>query len=302
MTKHESGTAHFLNLAGRIPLLTHTEEVMLGHRVQARRALLQANPKGPYTKAETKTLRTGSRARERMVTANLRLVVSVAKKYAFSTSNLSLDDLIQEGMIGLITGVERFDPEKGYRCSTYFFWWIRQSISRAKAHHERTIRLPVNAVEGLARLRRFTPLFDLKNGRPPTLEECATELGVTVETTRAYLAHTSNCTSLDTQASRSIDDSMMTLVEMIPGNCSNILEDLEKASEADLVEQLMVGLTDMEYATIKGLYGLHETEPKTFAETSKALKLSRRKLENTQSIALKKMRAAHECIPLTVGS
>ena len=156
---------HILTAAGRAPLLTAEEEILLGRRVQALMRLLEDKPDGPYTSAEQRTLRLGKRAKERMITANIRLVVHVAKKYIHRIQTLTLADLIQEGSIGLIRGVEKFDPERGYKFSTFGYWWVRQGISRAITQNDRVIRLPIAAVEALNKLRGFVPAFVQEHGR-----------------------------------------------------------------------------------------------------------------------------------------
>ena len=185
--RETDGVQDFLNQAGKIPLLTHSEEILLGRSVQAMQALLAENPQGPYAKDESLVLRRGKRAKERMVTANLRLVVSIAKRYLRVAQHLGFDDLIQEGMFGLIRGVEKFDPERGYRGSTYFYWWIRQSISRAISQQDRIIRLPVNAIDCLNKLRLWMPQFFREHGRMPSPQECADHVEVTLPVMRHYL-------------------------------------------------------------------------------------------------------------------
>ena len=216
----------FLEAAGKIPLLTHDEEILLGRRVQTMQAMLANNPNGPYNKEESRILRTGRKARERMINANLRLVVAIAKKYTYVTRSLELSDLIQEGMFGLIRGVEKFDPERGYRGSTYFYWWVRQGITRAISTTDRAIKLPVNAIESLTRIRRWAPAFYQEHGRAPTLEECAAECGVTTLILEHYLQHNLGVISLDAHA-RNDEDSALNLLQMVACPNDGPLETLE---------------------------------------------------------------------------
>ena len=142
----------YLNQIGKIPLLTAAEEIELGNSIQRMMPLLD---KPDLTKEEQKVIRIGKRAKKRMVQGNLRLVISVASKYNKMTCRLSMQDLIQEGNIGLIRAVEMFDPSRGYKFSTYAYWWIRQGIMRATQTQDRMIKLPSGAPDGLRKVRYF---------------------------------------------------------------------------------------------------------------------------------------------------
>ncbi|MCP9853511.1 sigma-70 family RNA polymerase sigma factor, partial [Synechococcus sp. HJ21-Hayes] len=180
----------YLRDIGRVPLLSHEQEITLGRQVQELMAIeeireelrLRAGDQDP-TEAELaqaagltlpllkKRVNAGRRAKERMVAANLRLVVSVAKKY--TKRNMELLDLIQEGTIGLVRGVEKFDPTRGYKFSTYAYWWIRQGITRAIAEKSRTIRLPIHITETLNKLKKGQRELSQDLGRTPTITELA---------------------------------------------------------------------------------------------------------------------------------
>ena len=215
--------SHILNTAGKIPLLTAEEEILLGRRVQALMRLLEDKPDGPYTSAEQRTLRLGKRAKERMVTANIRLVIHIAKKYIHRIHTLTLADLIQEGSIGLIRGVEKFDPERGYKGSTYFYWWVRQGISRAITRDDRLIRLPISAVEALNKLRGFVPAFVQEHGRQPSYAECAEHCEIAENTMREYIKHSSPTTSLDQRVNSNDDTS--SLIDLIAAEAEDPLAD-----------------------------------------------------------------------------
>ena len=169
----------YLRDIGRIPLLEHEEEILLGRKVQRLMTLLEmkdelsldneglAEAMDVPVKEIKKELRDGEKAKEKMVTANLRLVVSVAKKY--TKRNMELLDIIQEGTIGLVRGVEKFDPGRGYKFSTYAYWWIRQGITRAIAEKSRAIRLPIHITENLNRLKKAQRELSQLNGEMPSI-------------------------------------------------------------------------------------------------------------------------------------
>lgn len=180
----------YLRDIGRVPLLSHEQEITLGRQVQELMHLEELReeltmraggeePSGEALAAAAglsaaqlrRRLQMGRRAKERMVAANLRLVVSVAKKY--TRRNMELLDLIQEGTIGLVRGVEKFDPTRGYKFSTYAYWWIRQGITRAIAEKSRTIRLPIHITETLNKLKKGQRELSQELGRTPTVSELA---------------------------------------------------------------------------------------------------------------------------------
>jgi len=170
----------YLRDIGRIPLLEHDEEILLGRQVQRLMEIKACEELlGTPTKDELaasleltpkelrKLLRDGEKAKDRMVTANLRLVVSVAKKY--TKRNMELLDIIQEGTIGLVRGVEKFDPGRGYKFSTYAYWWIRQGITRAIAEKSRAIRLPIHVTENLNKIKKAQRELSQLNGEIPSV-------------------------------------------------------------------------------------------------------------------------------------
>lgn len=277
----------FLNQAGRIPLLTHDEEILLGRRVQAMQQLLQEQPDGPFTSEQQRTLRLGKRAKERMITANLRLVVSIAKRYIRVVRHLDLADLIQEGMIGLIRGVEKFDPERGYKFSTFGYWWIRQGINRAISQQDRLIRLPINGIDCIRKLRTWAPMFMRENGRLPSAEECALHCGTSVHTMRHYLNHIDATVSLDL---RCTDDGDLTLKDLVAG-----LEDapLDVIETQDGIEHLCewVGhLSDRQQEVLALRFGTDGQAPMTLTEIGRRLEFTREAARQHESKALNKLR------------
>jgi len=197
------GLSTFLNSSGKVPLLTPAEELHLGARVQRLMALLEEKPDGEYDDEERRAIKAGRRAKDRMVTANLRLVVTVAKRYSNRGAQvgLSLDDLIQEGCIGLNRGVERFDYTRGYKFSTYAYWWIRQSISRA-LNTTGTIRLPIHVSDALCRIAGARRSLAAENNHNPTLAQLAERTRLAPSLLKAALEHgmpARQTTSLDAQ-------------------------------------------------------------------------------------------------------
>lgn len=226
----DTAVNHFMNGAGKVPLLTAAEEITLGRQVQRLMHLLETKPEGPYTLEEKRALRTGKRAKDRMITANLRLVTSVAKKLTNRCQHLQFEDLLQEGVIGLIRGVEKFDPERGYKFSTYAYWWIRQGITRIIASTDRTIRLPSHAYECLMKARFFAIRFKQENNRTPTTAEIAEECGVSEHAMAGYLKHAHDARSLDERCNG--DDDASALLDMISDD--NAITPWQYAEEIDL--------------------------------------------------------------------
>ena len=284
----DTGTIdHILNHAGKIPLLTAEEEILLGRRVQALMRLLEDKPDGPYTSAEQRTLRLGKRAKERMVTANIRLVIHVAKKYVHRISTLTLADLIQEGSIGLIRGVEKFDPERGYKFSTFGYWWVRQGISRAITRDDRVIRLPINAIEALNKLRGFIPVFVQEHGRQPSYAECAEHCEIAEQTIREYIKHSAPATSLD-QRVNSNDDSSM-LIDLIAAEAEDPLDDGFWAVRHHL-KPVMASLPPEHEEVIQLRFFSRPDTVMSYKLMSEQLGLSRQAIQQREQRALRAMR------------
>ena len=213
----------YLRDIGRIPLLEHDEEILLGRKVQKLMELetqmkeLDLDQEGLAKawdiplKQIKRELRDGRKAKEAMVTANLRLVVSVAKKY--TKRNMELLDIIQEGTIGLVRGVEKFDPGRGYKFSTYAYWWIRQGITRAIAEKSRAIRLPIHVTENLNKLKKAQRELSQMNGYMPSVFQLSDHLELTVDDIKDLMCKARQPTSLEIKIGEYRDTALIDLLE-----------------------------------------------------------------------------------------
>ncbi len=296
----------YLRDIGRVPLLTHEEEITLGRQVQELMSLEtlehelelhQGDKPLPETLAQAsgltllqlkKKLKSGHRAKERMVAANLRLVVSVAKKY--TKRNMELLDLIQEGTIGLVRGVEKFDPTRGYKFSTYAYWWIRQGITRALSEKSRTIRLPIHITEMLNKLKKGQRELSQELARTPSLTELADFVGLSEEEVKDLMCRASHPVSLERKVGDGDDTELLDLV--VKEDVALLSEQMESDCMKGDLHRLLDQLPELQSRVLRLRYGMDGEDPMTLTGIGRVLGISRdrtRKLEREGLKSLSKL-------------
>ncbi|MGI0493732.1 RNA polymerase sigma factor, RpoD/SigA family [Alkalinema pantanalense CENA528] len=293
----------YLHEIGRVPMLTHEQEIVYGKQVQQMMALqdkktslaktLDHEPSdrelaehAQINEAEIKNIfQRGRRAKQKMIEANLRLVVSIAKKY--QKRNLEFLDLIQEGSLGLERGVEKYDPTRGYKFSTYAYWWIRQAITRAIAQQSRTIRLPIHITEKLNKIKRVQRELAQSLGRSPSVVEISAELDLAPEEIRDYLIMARQPVSLDLRVGDNQDTELQELLE--DDGASPEIYTTQELLRQDL-HNLLADLTAQQREVLMLRYGLEDGIERSLAKVGEQLNLSRERVRQLERQALDHLR------------
>ncbi|CAN5655326.1 RNA polymerase sigma factor, RpoD/SigA family [soil metagenome] len=299
----------YLHEIGRVPLLSHEDEIVLGKQVQQMMALLEIKSglveqlpeddasEDKISQAEwaaaadmsedelSNHMRRGQRSKHKMIEANLRLVVAVAKKY--QKRNLEFLDLIQEGTLGLERGVEKFDPMKGYKFSTYAYWWIRQAITRAIAQQARTIRLPIHITEKLNKIKRVQRELSQTLGRSPNAAEIGEELELEPKQVREYLSIARQPISLDVRIGDNQDTELQDLLEDDGASPEDYT--VQQSLRQDIFKMLSE-LTPQQQEVINLRFGLADGNPLSLAKVGQRMSISRERVRQLEQQALKHLR------------
>ncbi|MFJ8961806.1 RNA polymerase sigma factor RpoD/SigA [Lentzea sp. NPDC102401] len=279
----------YLREVGRTPLLTASEEVDLSRRIEAgvyAAHLLQTGDRTREPRLLRRIVAEGERAKDHMIRANLRLVVSVAKKHSFR--GLPFGDVIQEGNLGLIRAVEKFDYAKGYKFSTYAMWWIRQAIERGLAEQTRTVRLPVHVVEEVNKLKKIGQKLSTALGREATIEEIAAEAKCSPTRVQDMRDAARTCVSLETPVGDEGDSVLGDLIQDTDGVSAPDL--LEQQEFTEGVRSLLNVLPERQSRIMRLRFGLEDGRARTLQEVAEELGLTRERIRQLEKQSLAQLK------------
>ncbi|WP_019503741.1 sigma-70 family RNA polymerase sigma factor [Pleurocapsa sp. PCC 7319] len=282
---------NYLKEIARTPLLSAEEEVKLANQIQA---MLALQDKKDLTPEERKIIYQGEKAKQKMVQANLRLVVSIAKKY--HNRGLSMLDLIQEGSIGLMRAAEKFDATKGYKFSTYSYWWIRQAMTRAIANHARTIRLPIHITQDLNKIKKVTRQLSQDLGRKPNDLEISQELGIDLKKLRS-LAQSARITR-PKSLNITIDENQTELGQILADDSTSPSDFIINQEVNSQIQKLLNSLSPKQRNIITLRYGLNDGKTMTYEQIGELCGVSRERVRQITNKAMKllKKRALQQSI------
>lgn len=260
----ENGLSTYLGEIAKIPLLSTSEEIRLARRAQ----------------------QGDGEARHKLITSNLRLVVSIAKKYLYY--GLPLLDLIEEGNLGLMKAVDRYDPERGCKFSTYATWWIRQAVTRSLSNQGRTVRIPVYVTDNVARYKKTAEELYIRTGRRPEPEEVAKELGIKPAEAKRLREFVEDITPLDKLETTDTDDGRGIPESLEPHKVDKAIAQFEFDQQ---MEELMKQLTPRESNILRYRYGLMDGKAHTLEETGREFSLTRERIRQIEKDAMKRLRS-----------
>jgi RNA polymerase sigma factor (sigma-70 family) len=285
--KFDHTFSDFLNEIGRYPLLTMEQELVLGRQVQSMVALKEKEAQGgKLTKKELRAVRVGMRAKEQMVNCNLRMVVSIAKKYLKRVHHLTMLDLVQEGVIGLMRGVEKFDPQRGYKFSTYAYWWIRQGMNRACNQQDSAIRMPHHVAEKVPKLKQAIHRLSQELGRMPTKKELADAMEMSVDQMWMIFERTASPCSLDAQ----LQEEGSALIDVLPDTSTEDNDAIFLMDDRWRLEAGLARLPDRARYVVEQRHELTGKAPVAYQVLAQELGLSRERVRQIEIRALRQLR------------
>ncbi len=290
----DNAVAKYLKDIGRNPLLSGVEEIEYANQIQAMIPLLELDN---LTLDQQEIVRRGQLARQELAKTNLRLVVSIAKKY--QNNGLSLLDLIQEGSIGVMRAAEKFDPSKGYKFSTYSYWWIKQAMIRAIANQSRTIRLPIHITDKLSKIKKANRELGERLGRTPTEAEIAHELEITVERLR-YLVQASY-RAKPKSLNLTIDENQTELGQLLADDSATPTDFIVEQELSSQVRDLLDTLPSREKDVIMLRFGLKDGQTKTYEQIGELCGISRESVRKIKNKALRLLKKQSVGLSLNAG-